>query len=46
MYVSISKNDDYYFDVTDETIHSQRQYWQRANHCFEEEMDKDKNVQI
>ena len=44
LYVSIAKNDDFSLVVTDETVSSWNQHWQRVNHRFEEELDKDKNL--
>jgi len=44
LYVSIAKNDGSCLDVTDETISSWNQHWQRANQRFEEELDKDKDL--
>ena len=44
LYVSIAKNDGSSLDVTDETVSSWDQHWQRANHRFEKELDKDKDL--
>jgi hypothetical protein len=42
LYVLIAKNDGSCLDVIDETVSSWNQHWQRVNHRFEEELDKDK----
>ena len=44
LYVSIAKNNGFYLNVTDETINSWNQHSQRANHRFEKELDKDKDL--
>ena len=44
LYVSIAKNDGSCLDVINETVSSWTQHWQRANHRFEEELDKDKDL--
>ena len=44
MYVSIAKNNDSSLGVTDETVSSWDQHWQRANHCYEKELDKNKDL--
>ena len=44
LYVSIAKNDGSSLDVTDETVSSWDQHWQRANDLFEKELDKDKDL--
>lgn len=44
LYVSIAKNDGFFLDVTGETISSWNQHWQRVNHRFEEELDKNKDL--
>ena len=44
LYVSFTKNDGSSLDVTDETVSTWDQHWQRANQCFEKELDKDKDL--
>ena len=36
LYVSVAKNDGSCLDVTDDTVSSWNQHWQRVNHRFEE----------
>ena len=44
LYVLIAIIDGSSLDGKDETVSSWDQHWQRANHCFQKELDKDKKL--